>query len=46
MEPREMRWSGHVARMGKKTNAYNVLVRKNEGKGLGNWAAKSDLGPW
>jgi hypothetical protein len=32
--------------MGEKTNAYNVLVGKNEGKGLGNWAAKSDLGPW
>jgi hypothetical protein len=37
MEPMETRWSGHVARMGKKTNAYNILVGKTEGKEpLGN----------
>jgi hypothetical protein len=47
MEPMETRRSGHVAQMGKKTNAYNVLVGKTEGKGpFGKWAAKSGLGPW
>jgi hypothetical protein len=29
---REMRWSGHVARMGEKRNAYRLLVGKPEGK--------------
>jgi hypothetical protein len=28
-----MKWVGHVARMGKKRNAYSVLVGKPEGKG-------------
>jgi hypothetical protein len=27
-----MRWAGHVARLGVKRNAYNILVRKPEGK--------------
>jgi hypothetical protein len=27
-----MRWAGHVARMGKKRNAYRLLVGKPEGK--------------
>jgi hypothetical protein len=27
-----MRWAGHVARMGKKRNAYRILVGKSEGK--------------
>jgi hypothetical protein len=27
-----MRWSGHVACIGQKTNAYSVLVGKHEGK--------------
>jgi hypothetical protein len=27
-----MRWTGHVARMGEKTNAYRILVGKPEGK--------------
>jgi hypothetical protein len=30
---RRMRWAGHVARMGEKTNAYRLLVGKPEGKG-------------
>jgi hypothetical protein len=30
-----MRWAGHVARMGKKRNAYRILVRKPEGKTTG-----------
>jgi hypothetical protein len=27
-----MRWTGHIARMGEKTNAHRVLVGKPEGK--------------
>jgi hypothetical protein len=27
-----MRWAGHVARMGRKRNAYRLLVGKSEGK--------------
>jgi hypothetical protein len=27
-----MRWTGHVACMGKTRNAYRILVRKQEGK--------------
>jgi hypothetical protein len=27
-----MRWAGHVARMGKKRNAYRLLVGKSEGR--------------
>jgi hypothetical protein len=33
IKSRRMRWSGHVARMGEKRNAYRLLVRKPEGKG-------------
>jgi hypothetical protein len=29
---REMRWAGHVARMGEERNVYRVLVGKPEGK--------------
>jgi hypothetical protein len=29
---RRMRWAGHVARMGAKRNAYEILVGKPEGK--------------
>jgi hypothetical protein len=29
---RRMRWAGHIARMGKKTNAYRLLARKLKGK--------------
>jgi hypothetical protein len=29
---RRMRWTGHVARMGEKRNAYRILVGKPEGK--------------
>jgi hypothetical protein len=32
IESRRMRWLGHVARMGEKTNAYRILVEKPEGK--------------
>jgi hypothetical protein len=32
MKPRRMRWTGHVARMGEKGNAYRLLVGKPEGK--------------
>jgi hypothetical protein len=27
-----MRWAGHVARIGKKRNAYRIFVEKPEGK--------------
>jgi hypothetical protein len=27
-----MRWAGHIARIGDVRNAYNILVRKLEGK--------------
>jgi hypothetical protein len=32
IKSRRMRWTGHVARMGPKSNAYRILVRKLEGK--------------
>jgi hypothetical protein len=32
IKSRGMRWAGHVARMGKGTNVYRVLVGKPEGK--------------
>jgi hypothetical protein len=32
IKSRRMRWSGHVARMGEKRNAYRILVGKREGK--------------
>jgi hypothetical protein len=32
IKSRRMRWSGHVARMGKERIAYRILARKPEGK--------------
>jgi hypothetical protein len=32
IKTRRMRWAGHVARMGKVGNAYNILVGKPEGR--------------
>jgi hypothetical protein len=32
IKSRMMRWAGHVARIGKKINAYRILVGKPEGK--------------
>jgi hypothetical protein len=32
IKSRRMRWAGHVARMGKKRNAYRILMRNPEGK--------------
>jgi hypothetical protein len=32
MQPRRIRWAGHVARIGEIRSAYNVLVEKPEGK--------------
>jgi hypothetical protein len=32
MKSRRMRWAGHVARMGKKRDAYRILVGKTEEK--------------
>jgi hypothetical protein len=34
IKSRRMRWTGHVARMGEKRNAYRLLVGKPEGKRL------------
>jgi hypothetical protein len=40
---RRMRWAGHVARMGKKRNAYRILMGKPgerdhwEDQGVGGW---------
>jgi hypothetical protein len=31
VKSRRMRWAGHVARMGERTNAYRILVGKPEG---------------
>jgi hypothetical protein len=33
IKSRRVRWSGLVARMGEKRNAYRILVGKPEGKG-------------
>jgi hypothetical protein len=32
IKSREMRWAGHVARIGEKINAYRILVGNPEGK--------------
>jgi hypothetical protein len=32
IKSRRMRWTGHVARMGEKRNAYRILVENPEGK--------------
>jgi hypothetical protein len=32
IKSRKMRWTGHVARMVKKGNAFRILVGKPEGK--------------
>jgi hypothetical protein len=32
IKSRRMRWTGHVARIGEKRNAYRLLVGKQEGK--------------
>jgi hypothetical protein len=43
IKPRRMRWSGHVARMGEKRNAYMILVGKPEGK---RHQEDQDVGGW
>jgi hypothetical protein len=32
IKSRQMRWTGHVARMGEERKLYKVFVRKSEGK--------------
>jgi hypothetical protein len=32
MKAKKMRWAGHVARMGEVRGAYNILVRRPEGR--------------
>jgi hypothetical protein len=34
IKSRTMRWTGHLAYLGDKTNAYRILIRKPEGKRL------------
>jgi hypothetical protein len=34
IKSRRMRWAGHAARMGARSNAYRILVGKPEGKRL------------
>jgi hypothetical protein len=41
---REMRWAGHVARMGKKRSAYRILVGKPEGKRATTRKSKTYVG--
>jgi hypothetical protein len=43
MKSRRMRWTGHVARMEEKRNAYRILMGKREGKPLGRPRIKMDL---
>jgi hypothetical protein len=41
IKSRRMRWAGHVARMGKKRNAYRILVGNPEGKSpRGRWVGR------
>jgi hypothetical protein len=35
IKSRRMRWTGHVARMGEKRNAYRILVGEPEERSLG-----------
>jgi hypothetical protein len=32
IKSRRMRWAGYVVRIGEKSNAYRILVRKSQGK--------------
>jgi hypothetical protein len=32
INPRRMRWAGHIGRVGEKRNAYRILVAEPEGK--------------
>jgi hypothetical protein len=34
IKSRRMRWTGHIAYVGEKRNAYMVLVGKPEGNGI------------
>jgi hypothetical protein len=45
IKSRRMRWTGHVARIGEKMNAYRILVGKPEGKRPRRWVdnIKMDL---
>jgi hypothetical protein len=45
IKSRRMRWTGQVARMGAKRNAYRTLVRKPEGRPRRRWVhnIKMDL---
>jgi hypothetical protein len=34
IKSRRIRWAGHVTYVGERKNAYTILVRKSEGKGV------------
>jgi hypothetical protein len=46
IKPGRMRWTGHIVRVGKKKNAYTLLVRKTLGRPICRWVnnIKVDLG--
>jgi hypothetical protein len=43
IEPRRMKWAGHVARMGEKRNPYRILVGKPEAK---RPLGRQEVGGW
>jgi hypothetical protein len=43
IKSRRMRWTGYVARMGEKRNAYRILVGNPEGK---RPLGRQDVGGW
>ena len=47
IKSRRMRWVGHVVRMGDRTDAYRVLVRRPDGKRpLGNVGVEGIILKW
>jgi hypothetical protein len=44
IKSRRMRWAGHAARMGEKTNAYRIPMGKPDGK-RDHWV-DHDVGRW
>jgi hypothetical protein len=51
IKSRMLRWAWHVVPMGDKRNAYRILVRKPEGKGLlvrpkGRWVHNIKIDLW
>jgi hypothetical protein len=44
IKSRRMRWSGNVARVGEKRNAYNMLVGKPVGRFIRRWEGNNKMG--